>query len=48
MADDVRAKEHADDFALARVTPDKQKHWFGIAVQPDLGHLHSPRKGAGL
>ena len=33
MADDVRAKEHADDFALARVTPDKQKHWFGIAVQ---------------
>ncbi|MEZ3155749.1 cytosine permease [Microbacterium sp. BWR-S6Y] len=24
---------HADDFALSRVTPDAQKHWFGIAVQ---------------
>lgn len=24
---------HADDFALSRVTPSAQKHWFGIAVQ---------------
>ncbi|MDZ5144269.1 purine-cytosine permease family protein [Microbacterium testaceum] len=24
---------HADDFALSRVTPEAQKHWFGIAVQ---------------
>jgi len=24
---------HADDFALSRVTPNAQKHWFGIAVQ---------------
>lgn len=24
---------HADDFALSRVTPTAQKHWFGIAVQ---------------
>ncbi|WP_028709711.1 purine-cytosine permease family protein [Propionicicella superfundia] len=25
--------QHADDFALARVTPSAQRHWFGIAVQ---------------
>jgi len=24
---------HADDFALSRVTPSAQRHWFGIAVQ---------------
>lgn len=24
---------HADDFALTRVRPEAQKHWFGIAVQ---------------
>lgn len=24
---------HADDFALSRVAPDAQRHWFGIAVQ---------------
>ena len=24
---------HADDFALSRVNPNAQKHWFGIAVQ---------------
>ncbi len=24
---------HTDDFALSRVTPAAQKHWFGIAVQ---------------
>lgn len=24
---------HADDFALSRVNPSAQKHWFGIAVQ---------------
>lgn len=29
----MAANKHADDFALSRVTPQSQKHWFGIAVQ---------------